>query len=174
MGAEMRGKGMGVGIRTGSFKWTDERCAELRRQLASIERPSARQIGVGLGISRNAVIGKVERLGLNLPNHGDHNNKRTFRKIAPAKITVRPTMRPEPPMPPQPVDDQAIPQAQRRTLLELGSETCRWPCGNPGDSDFFFCGATPEDGRPYCSAHCARAYSTEYARRPYIPRRNAA
>ena len=36
--------------------------------------------------------------------------------------------------------DNVIPIGQRRTLLELTEETCRWPIGDPGQADFFFCG----------------------------------
>jgi GcrA cell cycle regulator len=36
--------------------------------------------------------------------------------------------------------------------------TCAWPIGDPGQSDFRFCGERPEPSRPYCAAHCAQAY----------------
>jgi GcrA cell cycle regulator len=43
----------------------------------------------------------------------------------------------------------------------LSDRTCRWPVGDPGNSDFFFCGAQPFRNKPYCAAHCARAYRPE-------------
>src|SRR5262249_34140964 len=56
-------------------------------------------------------------------------------------------------------NDSDIPKEQRVSLLELSEDTCRWPVGDPGHPDFFYCGAVPLEGRPYCSAHCARAYN---------------
>lgn len=56
------------------------------------------------------------------------------------------------------VDDTAIPVGQRRTLLELNEETCRWPVGDPKSESFYFCGDRAEQGRPYCCAHMRRAY----------------
>ena len=53
--------------------------------------------------------------------------------------------------------DADIPLAQRRSLLELASDNCRWPVGDPSTGDFFFCGAHCLQGTPYCAAHEARA-----------------
>ncbi len=52
---------------------------------------------------------------------------------------------------------------QRRTAkTPAGRITkCLWPIGDPGDSDFRFCGADSLPGKPYCSEHCARAYVTK-------------
>jgi GcrA cell cycle regulator len=58
----------------------------------------------------------------------------------------------------RPGRDARIPITQRRSLLELDSETCRWPVHDPAGPDFFFCGARSAAGRPYCAAHCRRAY----------------
>lgn len=35
---------------------------------------------------------------------------------------------------------------------------CKWPIGDPGDSDFHFCGSPSVASRPYCPDHCAIAY----------------
>lgn len=65
-------------------------------------------------------------------------------------------------------DDQQIPEAQRRQLVELNDETCKWPVGTVGEPDFFFCGARTASRHgdlgqrvrlPYCPQHCRRAYT---------------
>lgn len=56
------------------------------------------------------------------------------------------------------IEDFAIPTPQRKTIFELGPHDCRWPIGEPKSDLFFFCGAVAEEKRPYCSAHCRRAY----------------
>jgi GcrA cell cycle regulator len=39
--------------------------------------------------------------------------------------------------------ENIIPIGQRRSLTELTEQTCHWPIGDPGSSDFIFCGAIP-------------------------------
>lgn len=49
---------------------------------------------------------------------------------------------------------QEIPFEQRRTLLELRNNDCRWPYGDkPSDPDFFFCGGPKIEGCSYCDMH---------------------
>jgi GcrA cell cycle regulator len=61
--------------------------------------------------------------------------------------------------------ENIIPIGQRRTLLELTADTCRWPIGDPASPDFFFCGGKPLTGLPYCSYHSRVAYQPATERR---------
>jgi GcrA cell cycle regulator len=63
--------------------------------------------------------------------------------------------------PPPTIDDLMIPAEQRRTLMQLTLQTCKWPVGEPGQPDFFFCGAESTRGSSYCAGHHFR--STNYA-----------
>ena len=36
--------------------------------------------------------------------------------------------------------------------------TCCWPIGDPGKPGFHFCDQVSVSGKPYCDAHCAKAY----------------
>jgi GcrA cell cycle regulator len=148
--------------------WTDQRVADLRRLWA--DGLSASQIATRLGgCTRNAVIGKVHRLGL--------------AKRATTSRARSPNRRPRgsgPPRPRQPKKDRGfmaapLPDAEvkaftltvhpedaainRRPLAELGLADCRWPIGDPRHDDFGFCGASALQGRPYCERHSARAYT---------------
>src|SRR5262249_148144 len=51
-----------------------------------------------------------------------------------------------------------IPAEQRKTLLQLTEKTCRWPVGDPGSTDFFFCGGDTANDLPYFSYHSRGAY----------------
>jgi len=42
-------------------------------------------------------------------------------------------------------------------VLALAPSACRWPCGDPGHPDFYFCGA-PVAKRPYCEHHYILAH----------------
>ena len=43
-------------------------------------------------------------------------------------------------------------------LEKLSAGMCSWPEGHPGTPGFRFCGKPAVRGKPYCLAHCARAY----------------
>lgn len=59
------------------------------------------------------------------------------------------------------IADTEIPTEQRVSFMDLSEHTCRWPVGEPGTPEFFFCGAAPFESRPYCPLHCARAYRND-------------
>jgi GcrA cell cycle regulator len=162
------------------MSWTDERVETLKKLWT--DGLSASQIAAELGgITRNAVIGKVHRLGL------------AGRAKSPSSAAPRPRKaRPHPHMlrvsrpatrgntalahvfdleieaEPQFVDN-VIPMGQRRSLLELTEETCRWPIGDPGHADFFFCGGQTLTSLPYCAYHSRVAYQPANARRDRRP-----
>jgi GcrA cell cycle regulator len=43
-------------------------------------------------------------------------------------------------------------------LETLPDGACRWPHGDPAESDFSFCGAPVAGNRSYCSSHLAQAF----------------
>ena len=65
--------------------------------------------------------------------------------------------------------DNVIPIGQRRTILELTEDTCRWPIGDPGSADFFFCGGQSLTSLPYCAYHSRVAYQPANLRRDRRP-----
>ncbi len=145
-------------------------------------RLSASQIAAELGgITRNAVIGKVHRLGLSGRAKSPSSSAPRQRKARahPHMLRVpRPAMRGntalahayEYEMEPEPeLIDNIIPMGQRRTILELTEETCRWPIGDPGSADFFFCGGQTISSLPYCPHHSRVAYQPANARRDRRP-----
>ena len=139
--------------------WTDERVETLKKLWT--EGLSASQIAAELGgITRNAVIGKVHRLGLSGRAKSPSSAAPRPRKARPHSHMLRvsrPSIRGntalaqayelEVELEPELVDN-VIPLGQRRTLLELNEETCRWPIGDPGHPDFFFAAARPSPACP--------------------------
>lgn len=150
-----------VGSNRPESAWTVETTARLL-EFAS-DGMSATEISALTGISRNSIVGKAGRMGVKL--------KTTF---VPRQHARRPSIA----RPSEPAElvlsaderaadnaarDLAIPAEQRRTLVELTGHTCRWPVGDPGTPEFFFCGAEP-DGGPYCPRH--RSIATVKPREP--------
>ena len=146
------------------MSWTDERVALLTKLWA--DGLSASQIAAELGgITRNAVIGKVHRLGLSGRAKSPSSSSPRPRKARSSGMlrVSRPSMRgttalayeydaePEPEL-------IEIPVEQRKTLLQLTEKTCRWPVGDTGSQDFFFCGGDTVNELPYCSYHSRVAY----------------
>lgn len=155
------------GLRTNEYgaSWTGERIDQLKQLWAS--GLSCSQIASELGgVTRNAVIGKVHRLGLSGREKKSLLNlqRRGPRKpLGPRKPKFK--VFSQPPIPEEfeildapSIDDMAIPLEQRKTLYELNENTCRFPIGDPQKPDFFFCGDVPFLDHPYCHAHCRVAY----------------
>lgn len=140
------------------FDWTPEREQQLA-QLRAKGIPCA-QIATKLGATRRAIIGKAWRLGLPKPARQakPKAKKRGSRDNGGGLIRRMTAKTSRPATPYQTIIDTNIPIEQRKTLIELEAHHCRWPIGDPCKSDFFFCGAVPLKGRPYCAAHHARAY----------------
>ena len=164
------------------MSWTNERI-ELLQKLW-LEGWSASRIAGELahGISRNAVIGKVYRLGLsgrakalpgNVPASPPHHKapRRPPHKYANSPQVVGNTalaLHPfviEAPAP-QTVRDVVVPISEPVTIVELRESMCRWPIGDPAQSEFRFCGAKKLPGEgPYCARHAGIAYQTQHNRR---------
>lgn len=168
-------------------RWDDALIARLKELVAA--GLSATQITRELpgGFTRNAILGKKQRLGLSTPlalyiaqkrmeskqrrgpklTRNGHAVKAST-KAAQKRSTREPKSRKKPDpfaemfgeivMPTTAADDLAIPVEQRKSLQGLTPWTCRWPIGNPGEPGFGFCGAIPVEGLPYCPNHCRRAY----------------
>ncbi|TMJ66396.1 MAG: GcrA cell cycle regulator [Alphaproteobacteria bacterium] len=163
-----------------ALPWTEERLRHLRRRWKQGAR--AREIGAELGVSANAVIAKIHRLGIaRLSPYGGAPGRR--QKLQNIPRAARPQyvrrrafslhrVRPAPPLlkAKRYLEyarlDAQIPIAQRRSLLALSEANCRWPVGKPGSPSFFFCGAQVLRNKPYCAAHCARAYLRPRPPRP--------
>lgn len=161
------------------MSWTDER-VELLRKLW-LEGLSASQIAAELshGITRNAVIGKVHRLGLSgrvKAPAAATPRQRTARPQAPRPqapraiapivrganaLAFRPLEAPEP----EPIEDVVIPMSEMVTIMDLRESMCRWPVGDPTTPEFRFCGSRTPAGGPYCMHHSRVAYQPAQDRR---------
>ena len=157
--------------------WTEDRVEALSKLWP--DGLSASQIAKQLGgVTRNAVIGKVHRLGLSgraapsQPERQPVKAVRAPRPVAPAAPPVYVRIEAAP----APVHALAVTRVRTEeigsaTVLTLGSHMCKWPIGDPGDSNFGFCGRRSSEEGPYCGEHANLAYQPT-ARRP--SRRNDA
>src|SRR5690606_37886783 len=145
--------------------WTDERVEQLKKLWS--EGLSASQIAQKLGgVTRNAVIGKVHRLGLSGRATPSRPARRSVKPATARPARTPPAVaaaRPAAP-PPAPVEAALLPSGEFATVLTLGAHICKWPTGDPDDHDFRFCGRRSEGGSPYCEAHARLAYQPQRKR----------
>lgn len=141
--------------------WTPDRIAQLKRLFD--EGLTCSQIAREIDVTRNAVIGKLSRLGLNRPKNDNGYRRPSTPRSVPARQTqVRLLRQMHAEMEAAELGASAVneplSEARRCSLLELNSESCRWPLGRPGTHDFAFCGNAPVGGLPYCPGHARMAY----------------
>lgn len=155
------------------MSWTEERVELLKTLWA--QGLSASQIAAQLGeVTRNAVIGKVHRLGLS----GRMKSSSSITRVSKPRLrsSLRPSVQPtsfgatalkaegqlEPGLAemlePAIIMPFPAPQGENITLMQLSEKTCRWPLGDPSSSEFRFCGCETAAGGSYCQYHAALAY----------------
>ena len=169
--------------------WTEER-VELLKKLWQ-EGLSASQIAKQLGgVTRNAVIGKVHRLGLSGRAAPSKPARPTFKAPRPARpvsatpsqpqrSTFKTPRAPRPAIAAAPAPRRAIEASMpaqlpspalineepgTATVLTLGAHMCKWPIGDPAMDNFTFCGRRSGDG-PYCHEHSQVAYQPAQAKK---------
>jgi GcrA cell cycle regulator len=163
------------------MSWNDERVDALKKLWA--DGLSASQIAGRLGgVTRNAVIGKVHRLGLagraTTSRMKSHRPRvRTAQAVKRGlMLRTRPAGTPNSPLKSlyladaeqpyvPPAEELVIPLNERKYIQTLTESCCRWPIGDPQQPDFHFCGKTKIPGLPYCEVHARRAFQPPQARR---------
>lgn len=152
--------------------WTPERVEQLQNFV--VTGLTCSQIAAEIGISRNAVIGKIHRLGLSParppggsgqsgPPRPRHKRAASQRRLLQLMWSDgAPAAKAETALAP-------VESAQPCSLLDLDRGKCRWPVAEPADGggppDFIFCGNAAVDGFSYCAGHARMAYRGAARRR---------
>lgn len=168
------------------MSWTDDRVTTLKKLW--LDGLSASQIAKQLGgVTRNAVIGKVHRLGLSGRAAPSQPARPAFKAPRPARPAAQ-TMPSAPrrvvasePSAPTPMTASTSPnvappslpvyrdeQPGSATVLTLGAHMCKWPIGDPSSDGFTFCGRRSSDG-PYCVEHARVAYQPQQSKKKAGP-----
>lgn len=152
--------------------WTDERIEQLKSLQKAGHSASAIASIMG-GITRNAVIGKIHRLGLDpmaKPRASSKPRaiKMPVRKAAPVPVKPKASKPVEAVRPPS-VDTIARPKPFLKRIMDAdwnGRHECRWPVDGDKEHTRFCC--HPVSGESsYCEYHrrAARGHGTESERR---------
>ena len=143
--------------------WTDESVENLKKlwQDGLSASQIAKQLG---GVTRNAVIGKVHRLGLSGRATPSKPARPVFKAPRPQRAVAQPAAprriaEPLVAQAPVPAPVRYIDEAPgSATVLTLGAHMCKWPIGDPSLDSFTFCGRRSEETGPYCHEHACVAY----------------
>tara|TARA_B100001029_G_C14843983_1_gene329915 strand:+ start:78 stop:548 length:471 start_codon:yes stop_codon:yes gene_type:complete len=137
--------------------WDDSNVTKLR-ELWDQGLPTA-QIGKLLGFTKNAVVGKAHRIGLERrPSPIRRTSIKPDRKKA--RSPVMPKLKFENVLenPENQKEDLKFQPAVKNLLNTKVKRGCEWPMGHPDETDFRFCEKERFEDKPYCLQHCAVAY----------------
>ena len=130
--------------------WTHERIEKLRALWE--EGHTASRIAAELGeVTRNAVIGKAHRLGLS----GRMASKKQGSGVSIIRKKKISSTYSQKVIELSPISDEPM---NPTSFLDIKDGLCRWPLGEPEDSDFKFCGRSTNEGFVYCQSHYKQAY----------------
>lgn len=157
--------------------WTDERIELLKKLFDEglSNELIAQRMG---GVTRNAVLGKIHRLGWAGTRARPH---KPLVKKGSSGTGWRGPKKPAPKKPQAPrlvkrqtayqqllasdaepfvptAEELVIPIGERKTLQDLNDGDCRWPIGDPQNSDFHFCAKAKVIGLSWCEHHARRAF----------------
>ena len=138
--------------------WNESNVERLR-ELWDQGLPTA-QIGKLLGFTKNAVVGKAHRIGLERrPSPIRRTAVKPDRKKARSPIIPKLNFENTK----EEVVEKQKPQKNFQPVIKnLFTNNikrgCEWPEGHPDESDFKFCGKERFEDKPYCLEHCAIAY----------------
>jgi GcrA cell cycle regulator len=158
--------------------WTAEAIEDLKR--LALEGRSAAAIAATLGVaSRNAVIGKASRIGVQLTGGGrtavsgeTRASARRAQWAHPQLGSPKPSSaavlsrgaHSDPGRAAWTFGEAEVGDMRRLRFEDIRESACRWPLGDPRSGEFAYCGLTPAKGQSYCAGHCRVAYRPPYAR----------
>ena len=140
------------------MSWNDDNVSRLK-ELWDQGLPTA-QIGKLLGFTKNAVVGKAHRIGLERrPSPIRRSAVKPDRKKARSPVMPK-------------LAFETISSEEEMHVPKIASFTpsikyvfsnnikrgCEWPEGHPDEPEFHFCNKERFEDKPYCLDHCSVAY----------------
>jgi len=144
-------------------QWTKEEDDLLRKLHVELGLSASLVAEQIRGKTRNAVIGRIHRLGL--PRRGQLSGPEQRRRVAKGRAKAVPgwvqrvDKKTQPPrLAVEPFVAPVTNETPMRTFADLQRGECHWPIGDPGTEAFGYCGCKSIPGQSYCENHRKRAY----------------
>ncbi len=141
------------------MSWNQQKVEDLKKLWN--EGVATSRIGEQLGFTKNAVIGKAFRLGL---ERRQNSRKKTSH---PASFATTSLYR-EASTPSSSITTKRDPVRRRekfsfkKSIVGTGSfKSCQWPIGDPLKEGFHYCGSQNIPTKPYCIEHYKKAYNVD-------------
>lgn len=137
--------------------WDENNVSKLR-ELWDQGLPTA-QIGKLLGFTKNAVVGKAHRIGLERrPSPIRRTAVKPDRKKARSPVMPKLNFENSNDILSKPKETSSFQPIVKNIFNTMPKRGCEWPKGHPDEIDFHFCGKERFEDKPYCAEHCAVAY----------------
>ena len=140
------------------MSWNEDNVSRLR-ELWDQGLPTS-QIGKLLGFTKNAVVGKAHRIGLERrPSPIRRTEVKPDRKKA--RSPIMPKLKFESENNQEKDASNSLKTFQpsiKNPFYSKQIRGCEWPIGHPDEQDFHFCSNERFGDKPYCLEHCAIAY----------------
>ena len=142
------------------MSWNQQKVDDLKKLWN--EGVATSRIGEQLGFTKNAVIGKAFRLGL---ERRQNSRKKTAQSQSVSSVTMyRETS--------VAVNSQISSKREvtrrrekfsfKKSIIGTGSfKSCQWPIGDPLEEGFHYCGGQNIPTKPYCIEHYKKAYNVD-------------
>ena len=142
------------------MSWNQQKVDDLKKLWN--EGVATSRIGEQLGFTKNAVIGKAFRLGL---ERRQNSRKKTAQSQSVSSVTMyRETSAPG--------NSQITTKREvtrrrekfsfKKSIVGTGSfKSCQWPIGDPLEEGFHYCGGQNIPTKPYCIEHYKKAYNVD-------------
>ena len=137
--------------------WDENNVTKLR-ELWDQGLPTA-QIGKLLGFTKNAVVGKAHRIGLERrPSPIRRTAVKPDRKKARSPVMPKLNFESKEENIPLKQESLSFKPVVKNLFVKSDKRGCEWPQGHPDEMDFHFCGKERFEDKPYCLDHCAIDY----------------
>tara|TARA_Y100000768_G_C23970685_1_gene680351 strand:- start:62 stop:535 length:474 start_codon:yes stop_codon:yes gene_type:complete len=142
------------------MSWNQQKVDNLRKLWN--EGVATSLIGEQLGFTKNAVIGKAFRLGL---ERRQNSRKKTTQNQQVSSATMYRESSSS-----STIQNSSKRETTRRrekfsfkkSIVGTGSfKSCQWPIGDPLEEGFHYCGAQNIPTKPYCIDHYKKAYNVD-------------
>ena len=142
------------------MSWNQQKVEDLKKLWN--EGVATSRIGEQLGFTKNAVIGKAFRLGL---ERRQNSRKKTAHSQSISSVTMyRESSNSSHSQitPKREVSRRREKFSFKKSIVGTGSfKSCQWPIGDPLEEGFHYCGGQNIPTKPYCIEHYKKAYNVD-------------
>ena len=141
------------------MSWNQQKVEDLKKLWS--DGVATSRIGEQLGFTKNAVIGKAFRLGL-------ERRQNSRKKISQPASFSSTTLYRETSSSSSSISVKKEPIRRRekfsfkKSIVGTGNfRSCQWPIGDPLEEGFHYCGGQNIPTKPYCIEHFKKAYNVD-------------